>query len=237
MKNFFRLALAASIACVLFAGPLAAQDVDWDYVKSNWDSFTEEEQAVYIELKVTMGKPQQPSGATGRTVTALGQELQPVNRIPDAAADQCGMSPEVSVLPFSDSDDTTGAVDDYDIDTVVGACNTGFESDGPDQTYLLRVDVDCDLTVTESAAAGGFDVVLWAVTDCADTDNTCIGSADGGNPESFTFSATAGTDYWLIMDGFSTAGADLGPYTIDITEATANGCQLVPVELQTFSID
>lgn len=208
------------------------QDVDWDHVKENWDSFTAEEQAVYKDLKITMGKPARATGAAGQRVIALGQELQPTNRAP---SNQCGMTPEVSALPFSDMDSTAGATNDYDIDTTaIAACDTGFESAAREQTYLLRVDADCDLTVTESSAT--FDVVLWAVTDCNDTDNTCVASSDTGSPESFTFSATAGTDYWLIMDGFLDTD-DFGDYTIEVTEATANGCQLVPVELQSFEVN
>ena len=49
----------------------------------------------------------------------------------------------------------------------------------------------------------------------------------------------AGTDYFVVIDGYSTGGTPPGPsgaYSLSITSVGA-GCNLVPVALQGFSID
>ena len=217
------------IALLVTAGPVAGADVDWDQVKSVWNTLTMEEQAAYRALMPEEWS--KPSKEAPGVVRVLGQVVQPTDKTP---GDTCAAATyEISALPFSDSGDTSPLTDDYDLDDATNvSCPTGFDSNGPDNAYRVQVDVTCDIMVQENA--GNYDVVLWAVTDCSDTDNSCVGSSDAGNPENFTFTATAGTDYWVIVDGWAGQG---GAYTLDLTEATATGCQLIPVELHSFSID
>jgi hypothetical protein len=49
--------------------------------------------------------------------------------------------------------------------------------------------------------------------------------------ETVTWNAVAGTEYFVIIDGFNAANG-----TFDLT-ITGTGCNLVPVELQSFSVD
>jgi hypothetical protein len=226
-----KLVIIAVAACLSLSGLAIAietdfNNVDWHQRKVVWNTLTSSEQAAYMDLYehyLAANKDQ------ATQVTALGVPLKGQVRTP---GDDCGTATnEISVFPYSDSGDTTALVNDYDVLSSV-TCNTAFDSNGPDMVYQIQVDQDCDLTVTESADT--HDVVLWAVTDCADVDNTCIGSSDSGNPESFTFFASAGTDYWLIVDGWN---GESGPYTLDITDTNGIGCSLVPVELQSFSAE
>lgn len=201
-------------------------DVDWDQLKVMWNTLTASEQAAYMDL---YHEYMEATKGGNFTVTALGVDLKGTIRTP---GDTCGTAtPEVSALPYTDSGDTTPLVNDYDVATSA-TCATGFDSIGADMVYQIQVDQTCDLIVTESQ--GAYDVVLWAVTDCADVDNTCVASSDGGNPENFTFTATAGVDYWIMVDGWN---GQSGAYTLDVTEATGIGCMLVPVELQSFQAE
>ncbi len=224
MKRVVRI-LAVLAACLLVAPGLFAAEVDWPEVKKIWHTLTAAEQAAYQEMMPA------PAQGMGR-VNILGTLVEPVVRTP---GDTCGAATnEVSALPFAGAGDTTALVNDYDVATSV-TCSTGFDSNSPDDTYLVQVDQTCDVFVSATSPIAGHDVVLWAVTDCADADNTCVGSADTGNPEEFGFTATAGTDYWVIVDGWN---GGVGDYTLDITETTATGCMLVvPVKLESFSID
>ena len=66
---------------------------------------------------------------------------------------------------------------------------------------------------------------------------SCVGVDDAGgpsNPEDVAFTAQAGTTYYIVVDGVA-ASTDM--YTLVVTETSATGCQLVPVELQSFTID
>lgn len=224
MKHVFRLAFAITFVGLLAVAPLAAQQVDWDQVKSTWNTLTADEKAAYREMMPAAGAP-----AAG-TATILGKKVEPFTRTP---SDACGGATlEVSTLPFADAGDTTGLANDYDIDSIGGACDTGFDSGGNDIAYVVQTDVTCDVTAAED---GSFDEVLYIVTDCGNLAGSCVGSSDGGSPETVSFTATAGTNYFVIVDGWS--GSPSGTYTLDITEDTATGCQLVPVELQSFDID
>ena len=65
-------------------------------------------------------------------------------------------------------------------------------------------------------------------------DGQCITMDDNGGAnitETVTFNATAGTQYFVIVDGFNAA---TGTYDLNIA---GTGCNLVPVGLQTFSVD
>lgn len=221
------LAVCLSISGLAVAVELDYNNVDWHQLKVVWNTLTQSEQDAYMGLY----EQYMAANKVAETqVTVLGVPLVGKTRTP---GDDCGSaSADVSAIPYTDLGDTTGTVDDYDISTSA-TCATGFTSTAGDMVYQFRVDQDCELLFTESAAA--HDVVLWAVTDCADVDNTCVGASDGGNPENFFFVATAGTDYWVIVDGWQ-AGQE-GGYTLDVTDQLGTGCSLVPVELQTFSAE
>ncbi len=219
-----RKALVLSVSLIVLlvaAGPVAAAGVDWDTVKSVWNTLTPDEQAAYRAQMPAEWSQQRPQGKA----RILGQDASLV------PGDTCGAATnEVGALPYSDSGDTAPLANDYDIATAT--CSLGFDSTGPDNVYRVRVDTTCDVLASLDSS-GVYDTVLWAVTDCADTDNTCVGADDSGEPEEFTFTASAGTDYFVIVDGWSGQG---GTYTLDISEATATGCVLVPVELESFNV-
>lgn len=222
--------LTVLVALVLVAGiavaqPSARDNIDWTSVKQMWHALTPAEQDAYQQILAD-----RPSVGGPGTVTALGRALSPVAEL--APADTCGAATEeIGPLPYSDAGDNSGLTDDYDL-VASATCNTGFDSNGPEIVYNVMVDQTCDVTVTETL--GTYDVVVWAVTDCSDTDNTCVGSDDTGNPETFTFTASAGTNYFVMVDGWNGQG---GAYNLDLTEATSTGCSLVPVELQGFEIE
>ncbi len=223
MKTVSRSLLISLAGLLLLLAATPALAVDWPHVKSIWNTLTPDEQSAYLELLADTSAT--PGVGKAR---AFGQELGP-NRVP---ADTCGAATnEVGPLTYTDSGDNSALADDYDVLTSV-TCSTTFNSTGTEIAYRVQVDQPCDVTVTETA--GAYDVVLWAVTDCSDPDNTCVGSSDGGNPESFTFSASVGIDYFVLVDGWN---GQNGAYTVEISESGATGCSLVPVELQSFSIE
>ena len=211
MRETKKVSLSVSlIALFVMADPVAGADIDWEEVKSVWHTLTPEEQEIY---RAQM--PEEWSQASQRFGGGL-------------PGDTCEMTVPVTLLPFSDSGDNSALADDYDIDTS-NTCNTGFNSSGTEIVYSVICDATTDVTVTETF--GTYDVVLWAVTDCSDADNTCVGSSDSGNPESITFTATAGTEYFVMVDGWNGQG---GIYTLDLTSTAP--CICIPVELETFNV-
>lgn len=140
---------------------------------------------------------------------------------------------EVSGIPFMDSSTTVGETDDY----VYGLTCFGFNEMsgiGPDLAYRIRTDLTCDITVEVDPLAN--DLALFVLTDC-DNAATCVGGDDSngsGFPEQVSFTATAGTEYFIVVDGFNGAS---DAFDLTVTEDSSTGCQLVPVELQSFSIE
>jgi hypothetical protein len=158
---------------------------------------------------------------------------------------------EVGALPYGPvNDTTTGGVDDYDlaVDTTAPTCTatptcvgapSGTGSSytgtgvGPDRAFRIRTDASCTLSVTMDPTDAADDLALIIypatcsnnLTDCACLDDT----GAGGTAETVTgFVTQANTDYFIVVDGYSTGGTPPGPdgpFTLSIA-ATAGTCAL-----------
>jgi|GEM_PF-6139280 len=202
MRNLLKIGLI--LAAFAVAAPVLAQEQSDIDMKAIWNSLSAEEQAAYSQA----GRDESsvwdaPAGTVG---------------------DTCAIAfPTSGALPFNDSNTTVGATDDY---TYGSACG-GFNADsgvGPDVAYLVQTSETCDLEVTMDPVAN--DLALWVVTDCSDPVAGCVAGDDsggGGTAEVVGFTATAGTDYYVVVDGFQGASDD---FTLAITETTATGCTL-----------
>jgi hypothetical protein len=158
--------------------------------------------------------------------------------------DLCTPASPTPVNPFSISSTTVGATNNYDIATVCGTGQTLFGGTGAslDVAYGVVTDQNCNVTVNADPTGTNWDLALYvlAAPGAACTqlpslaDGQCVTMDDNGGAninETVTFAATAGTQYFVIVDGFNTA---TGPFDLTIT---GDGCNLVPVKLQSYSID
>jgi hypothetical protein len=230
------------VACVgLLAMPLRAEDeenIDTSQLlvkKKIAEKMTPEELQAYKER-------------VARNVAARRRTRLVLPRMsgPETPADTCpAATPEVGTLPYTGPPDTTvGATDDYNI---TGACtasstacvggpppgrgNTYLGTGvGPDRAYHLKTDANCVLTITMTPT-GTEDLALMVFQPtCADAGSNCLCIDDtdiGGDPEQVTLTAVAGTDYFVVVDGYSTGATPpgpAGPFTLSIT---GTGCQLV----------
>ena len=222
------LKIAIVSLCSAYVGTSFAQDaknVNWPEVKKIWDTLTPSEQASYQVMLLEARDANKPK-VTPPPATILGQKVNATNR--KTAGNNCAAATyEISTLPFAASSTTVGNTDDYQLLADCGGA-TADPYDGDDLAYRVRVDVDCDLSV--NITNEDYDAAVYVLTDCA--AQTCV--AGGDDPEDAAFTATAGTDYFVIADGWN---SQEGAYDLSITETTATGCELLPVELQSFSID
>ncbi len=193
-----------------------AQDPLRGDLKAIWSSLTAEEQAAYHQAGLELA----------------AKSSTPAGRAP---GDTCGAATlEVGSLPYNDANTTVGLTDDYTFGAACGGFNAS-SGVGPDIAYVVQTDVDCDVTVTMDPDAA--DLALWVVTDCSDPVAGCVGGDDsGGNgtAEQVSFTATAGVDHFIVVDGF---GGAADAFTLSITETTQTGCSLVPVELLHIQVD
>lgn len=167
---------------------------------------------------------------------------------------------EISTLPFGPLADTTvGAVDNFDLPADVtaptctaaatcagapsgaGSIYTGTGT-GPDRAFRIRTDANCTLSINMDPTGAQDLALIVYLTQCSSSLADCVCVDDtgvGGAAEAVSLTATAGTDYFLVVDGYSSGAAPpgpSGPYTMAIS-STSGACQLVPVELESFSID
>ncbi|HPG94283.1 MAG TPA: hypothetical protein PLR28_06990 [Dokdonella sp.] len=158
--------------------------------------------------------------------------------------DVCTVPAPGAVNPFTNSSTTVGATNNYDIATTCGVGQTLFGGTGAslDVTYGVVTDANCQVTVSADPTGTNWDLALYVLqapgAACtalpALADAQCITMDDDGasnTTETVTFSAIAGTEYFVIIDGFNAA---TGTFDLNIT---GTGCSLVPVELEKFSID
>jgi len=171
---------------------------------------------------------------------------------PDTPADTCpAATAEGGPLPFGPVSDTTvGMTDDYDLPPDVssptctastnctgagpagslprGAIYTGTGV-GPDRAYRFQTDANCDLTITMDPT-GSEDLALMVyqatcsnnLSDCVCVDDTGI----GGVAESVLLNAVGGTEYFVLVDGYSTGAAPPGPSGPFSLTVSGTGCNL-----------
>lgn len=226
LKN---LVLAATFALLPAAAALAQNAVDLNSYKARYPTASPAERS---ELDKALAA--EYATVSAGWVTPRG----PVE------GDVCTAANPTPVNPFTISSTTVGATNNYDIATVCGTGQTLFGGTGAglDRAYGVVTDQDCSVTVSADPTGTSWDLALYvlAAPGAACTalpslaDGQCITMDDNGGgdvTESVTFNATAGTQYFVIIDGFN---ANSGTYDLNIS---GTGCNLVPVGLQTFSVD
>ncbi len=135
------------------------------------------------------------------------------------ANDACADATPVYTLPYSITQDASDATNnDGPISDCAGGMNDGV-------WYTFTVSTAGEITV--SADPTGWDPEL-AVYSGSCGAFTCVDSADdglGGDPETVTFTATAGTQYWVNIGDFSASSdGSEGPFDLNIT--TSDGAVL-----------
>jgi len=171
-----------------------------------------------------------PLGAGAAAGTGYGESC-------DAAAF------EVTTVPFVATASTVGAVDDLDLgqlDDCAGGGNAfAATGQGPDLVFKLQVDRSCTLNVHLQPDDPAVDLALYVIGNCDPEflSSTCRGVDDAGGPgaaEDVAFVADPLVAYFVVVDGFAGAA---GPFTLSVTDASGGGCSLVPVRVQSFSVD
>ncbi len=252
-KNLVAMAALVAVAS-MGAGRAAAQDAidtsDIHVKKAIADTLTPDQLQAY---KVRLAQ---------RKAAGVFDRLRNVVRTP---GDTCSAATfELGSLPYPPApaaDTTVGATDNFDLppDTTNPTCTASTTCTGggpvgaaprggiytgtgtaPDRAWRIRTDANCNLTINmDPTAAQDLALIIYQAT-CSNLLSDCVCVDDdgvGGATESVLLNAVAGTDYFIVVDGYSTGGTPpgpSGPYTLQITGA---GCNLVPVELQSIAID
>jgi hypothetical protein len=101
-----------------------------------------------------------------------------------SGGETCSVAAVISSLPYSDSDDTTGNVDDNGL----APCQPLFTTvPGPDLIYQFTVTNENSLTFTVTPGDNKYDPSIYILSVCDDF-NSCVVGNDAmfeGNPETF----------------------------------------------------
>jgi hypothetical protein len=131
---------------------------------------------------------------------------------PRASEGQYCSWPHAVTVPSASSGSVEG-LDAYRVPA--GACGATREAgaSGRDTAFAFTAPSDGPLTVRVTSH-GGHDAIVYVTTDCGDLASACVGLADAegaDGSEALTFTATAGTRYFAIVDslGFITGSFDL----------------------------
>ncbi|MFT7581076.1 MAG: hypothetical protein ACI9MR_002750, partial [Myxococcota bacterium] len=164
---------------------------------------------------------------------------------PDAAADTGSTASgstcaEAIVInpasfPVSFSGDTTGAGNSYSTELSPGGCwpdapisgtkEVGENAEEQVYSFTPSVDGTYAFTVTPD---GGFDPMLYVVTNCDDMVNSCVGAIDASiftfatSPERLVLGLTAGTTYWVVVDHWGMENRT-GAYTLEVRVPSCAG--------------
>jgi hypothetical protein len=209
-----------------------------------------------VAQKLTPEELQSRKEAFARRIEARRAALRPAP-VGDTPAEICPLATaEVSTLPYGPVSDTTvGAANDYTAalssTTVCSAptncvgrpsgrgevyAGTGW---GPDKAYRIRTDANCTLTIdlvpTDPSPADDLGLLVYQA-QCSNELADCVCASDtgfpgnpdpDGNTEGVVLEAVARTDYFIVIDGYSSLQAppgNSGPFTLGIT---GSGCSLV----------
>ncbi len=250
------LALAGLVALASAGAPRAtAQDaIDTTGIhvkKAIADTMTPEQLQAYKErlaqrraagifdrARVQVGRtPADTCAAATFEIGTLPYPATPANDTTVGATDNFDLPPDVATPTCTASTNCTGAGPAGSLPR--GAVYTGTGT-APDRGWKIRTSANCDLTINmDPTGAQDLALIVYQATcsnllsDCVCVDDTGV----GGVAESVLLNAVGGTDYFIVVDGYSTGGTPpgpSGPYTLQIT---GTGCTLVPVELQKLSIE
>jgi hypothetical protein len=250
-----RLVIAFSLAAC-FSSAVSAQTPGWEQYR--------DQVRVKKALADSM-TPQQYSAHVDRMAQLLAAQAAgqgPTPNVIRAPGDTCtAATPELGALTYNTTGSTVGLVDNFDLpaDTTNPTCAAGTSctgagpagslpfgaiytgtGTGPDQAFSIRTDANCALSIAMTPT-GGQDLALFLYQNqCSSSLADCGCAADTGvanGTETITLNAVAGTQYFVVVDGYSAGATPPGPSGPFNLAISGTGCNLTPVQLQSFGID
>ena len=140
--------------------------------------------------------------------------------------DTCDDAFPVDALPFSASGTTGDAYPHYGYSSLSCPGETsGWGLGSNDEVYALVAPETATYAVSLVAE---FDSNLYAVTDCANIDGTCLAADEevgSGAPEALILFLLVGQTAYIIVDGWGGASNQSGPYTLTIGAPCVPSCE------------
>ena len=163
----------------------------------------------------------------------------PGNRAPNVGGEDCTAPTPILSVPFSDSDDTTGNVDD--LTTLPVGCSDYTSVAGPDLVYSFTAGNGASLTFTVTPNSADYDTAVYVLGTCGNAMSCLSGHDTGfaGDPETIPTQAYPVGTHAVYVDSYYAATTvcpqngllcGFGPYTLTISGT-------LPAELIQFRIE
>ncbi len=153
-----------------------------------------------------------PTAATSYALTADGPggraNAQVTVRVRPRTGDTCDEAFPVRQSGVFTGDTRLGT----DAIRAVASC-TGFSQTGPDVVYQIPLAAGDRLRAELRPQTIGYDPSLYLLSTCTQPSSSCVAGSDSGVPEVIDFTASAGGDHFLVVDGFGGTG---GRYRLDV---------------------
>lgn len=133
------------------------------------------------------------------------------------AGNTCDAPFEVGALPFAAQGDTREAYGHYEIDD--GACPGWARKGAGSAEQVWRFVAPAAGRYEVAVAPSGWDAVVYAVRDCADTASSCVAADDGQLLERLSLDLDADEAVFIVVDGEHNVVDSAGPYTLWVDEA------------------
>lgn len=171
---------------------------------------------------------------------------------PNAGGENCASATVIAALPFNDSDDTTGNVDDNG--TLPGGCSDYTTTGGPDLIYSFTTSAGNSVAFTVTPTNAIYDVAIYVLGTCG-SSATCVigadacladgqpqvpGCIDNNGDEDIPATVFANGTHAVYVDSFYTAGTacggqggnlcGTGPYTLSVTGVLP--AELIDIQIQ-----
>ena len=132
--------------------------------------------------------------------------------------ESCDNPIAIDTVPFSDSRDTTVYAND-----LTGGCDLEVGAASADVVYAFTAPQTATYTVTVTTE---YDPALYLLGDCSAGDScTDLSDVVGvGETETLTLSATQGTTYTIVVDGWGNKENKAGNYTLSIAAPCFPSC-------------
>jgi hypothetical protein len=152
----------------------------------------------------------------------LEQSRNPLN-LARAGGEDCASATVIPALPYNDTGDTTGAVDDYD-ESSGGACPSASTAGDLVYSYTPAADEVINIDLCNGS---GYDTKLIVFENACSNgsayacDDDACGSAGGFQSQLLNLQVFAGNTYYIVVDGWD---GDEGAYNLDVFLTPVGAC-------------
>lgn len=189
-----------------------------------------------------------------RRLTPAGPQAYAGPRTPDVGGENCGTATGIGSLPFNDTDNTTGHVNDNN--AIPGGCSDYTQTAGPDLIYVFSTGPGNNIAFNLNPTDTIYDPAIYILGTCGNSAtcvvgaDTCLangqpqppGCTDGNGDEDIpaVLDRFANGTHAIYVDSFYAAGMPCGgqgnnlcgsgPYTLSVSG-------VLPVELIDIRIE